>query len=359
MQDVKSLTALRGIAALWIVLHHFWPQTDSPTPYLIAKGYLAVDLFFILSGVVLYIVYAQSFAQGQFSWRSFAVKRFARLYPVHLVTLCVAVVILSIGPSLGVQGRALPYDFGQMIALHLSLLHAWGITETGGLNYPSWSLSAEALAYLLFPLLCALALRLRPMVLLNFATLSLVAIYIFIPMAWPDQTFTRLENDWGVIRILPEFLLGMSVARVIKTPVKFRQPRPKSAPLIGLSLAMITLGLGTDLDILCVFGFATGLAGCLVRDPGAHPALTILGTMSYSLYMSHALVQIVGFKLIEVAGGYTDSEVPLLFLVPMLGAALLVAAALYHGVERPARDWLVRQWPPANAAPSNARRRPT
>lgn len=184
---------------------------------MIAKGYLAVDLFFILLGAVLYLVYAGEMRSGRFSFTRFAWRRVARLYPVHLVTLAAAVVILQGGAALGVRGRPLPYDLSEMAVLHLSLLHAWGITPTGGLNYPSWSLSAEAFAYLLFPLLAAVVLRLRPGTAVALSTLSLLGFAGLLQSVWPvewrpaagDLVLTRMENDFGALRILPEFCLGL------------------------------------------------------------------------------------------------------------------------------------------------------
>ena len=64
--EIAAWTALRGLAALWVVLFHFWPQTAAPVPLLVARGYLAVDLFFCLSGAVMMLVYAPLIRGGDF-----------------------------------------------------------------------------------------------------------------------------------------------------------------------------------------------------------------------------------------------------------------------------------------------------
>lgn len=340
MPEIRSLTSIRGIAALWIVLHHFWPQTNGQTPYVIAKGYMAVDLFFILSGMVLYLVYSQALQSGQFDLKQFLFKRFARLYPVHLVTMILAVIVLSAGPWLGFSGREQPYDLSQMVLLHLTLLHAWGLTETGGLNYPSWSISAETFAYLLFPILAYFTLKSRSA--LIWATAILIAILIGTQLYWPQglrnpddsMVFTRLENDFGVLRILPEFLLGLAIA-------KQAQSVRTGWLLIFVGLAFICLGLFSDLDALVLVGFAGILWWCLEADPKTPPFLHKLGEISYSIYMSHALVQIIGFKLIETYFGYDDGAVPTMFILPMLLLTILVAVGLFLGCEQPARRWLL------------------
>lgn len=123
--EILGWTALRGIAALWIVLHHFWPQTDGTVPLIVGKGYLAVDLFFILSGAVLALVYTEDLARGDFDFRRFAMKRLARLYPVHVITAVFAFVILVGGPMIGFAGRPLDHSPGATLATHLALVHAW------------------------------------------------------------------------------------------------------------------------------------------------------------------------------------------------------------------------------------------
>jgi peptidoglycan/LPS O-acetylase OafA/YrhL len=87
--QLPSLTPLRGVAALWVVLYRycgtaqFLPNLDiTPHSYLISKGYLAVDMFFILSGLVMAHVYRRAFSEGVGEhYRGFLVARIARLAP--------------------------------------------------------------------------------------------------------------------------------------------------------------------------------------------------------------------------------------------------------------------------------------
>jgi peptidoglycan/LPS O-acetylase OafA/YrhL len=95
---LPSLTSLRGIAALWVVLYHYcgtaqyFPNLDiTPHSYLISKGYLAVDMFFMLSGLVMTHVYYRSQSIGR-HYRGFLAARVARLYPLHIFILLLFVV---------------------------------------------------------------------------------------------------------------------------------------------------------------------------------------------------------------------------------------------------------------------------
>lgn len=354
MAEIQSLTALRGLAAIWIVLHHFWPQTDSATPYLISKGYLAVDLFFILSGVVLYLVYSDALRAGTFNLQRFALKRFARLYPVHFVTLFLATGILTLGPSLGFEGRKVSYDFVQMFFLHATLLHAWGISETGGLNYPSWSLSAESFAYLLFPLLARLVIRARNPIF--WSTLFLIIAIAGLQLFWPHDlrnsgdnlVFTRLENDFGVLRIVPDFMLGLAIAKYVKTANHRRV-------WFGVGISLLLFGFALDLDPPIIIGFAALIAASVILNPNAPRCLRRLGELSYSIYMTHALVQITGFKTIETIFGYPDGAVPVGFLIPLIGITTLCAWAMHAWCERPARQMILSLSRTKSARPKDVR----
>jgi peptidoglycan/LPS O-acetylase OafA/YrhL len=94
-RQLPSLTPLRGVAALWVVLYHYCgtaqylPNLDiTPYSYFISKGYLGVDLFFMLSGFVMAHVYHDAFSEsiGR-HYRGFLVARIARLYPLHIFNL--------------------------------------------------------------------------------------------------------------------------------------------------------------------------------------------------------------------------------------------------------------------------------
>ena len=105
--QLQSLTPLRGIAALWVVLYHYaviyFPSLHPQTyTQLLGKGYLAVDLFFILSGFVLAHVYREAFTQEvSGNYLKFLFARIARLYPLHLFVLAL---VLDHGSGLS-RGR--------------------------------------------------------------------------------------------------------------------------------------------------------------------------------------------------------------------------------------------------------------
>ena len=86
-QNIKPLTAMRFFAAMWVVAMDYTPSLGLGMSSLVAKGYLGVELFFVLSGFILSHVYMESFGERRFSYPDFLWARLARVYPVHLATL--------------------------------------------------------------------------------------------------------------------------------------------------------------------------------------------------------------------------------------------------------------------------------
>ncbi|MGH1557375.1 acyltransferase family protein [Caulobacter segnis] len=135
--DLKSLTGLRIVAAGWVLVYHFRNRLGLDLEHvgLIDKGYLGVDLFFILSGFILSHVYMTAWAEGRFRYGSFLWARLARLYPVHLLTLAATIGLWALGRWAGARFEAAAFD-PAAIPQHLLLIHAWWATPTVQWNFP-------------------------------------------------------------------------------------------------------------------------------------------------------------------------------------------------------------------------------
>jgi peptidoglycan/LPS O-acetylase OafA/YrhL len=149
-EHLASLTPLRGVAALWVVVFHYcWHlpaiQPDRYTGA-VYKGYLAVDLFFMLSGFVISHVYHGAFAHrvtGQ-RYRDFLKARVARIYPLHLTVLLLFVatavgeraVAFAHGGSLGPIPLVGERSLGAFFANLLMLQGIWARELSW--NDPAW-----------------------------------------------------------------------------------------------------------------------------------------------------------------------------------------------------------------------------
>jgi peptidoglycan/LPS O-acetylase OafA/YrhL len=198
LRDIKSLTAIRGVAALWVVLHHlsllyFYPRLNAVTGPL-WLGYTGVDIFFVLSGFILTKVHlAMDFA----GLKQFALRRVLRIYPLHLAVL--AVLVFS------ARWSSHAIEWGTLPAVALLIQPYLGLTH-GLWNAPSWSAGVELSCYLLFPL-ALFSFRMLPASLL-FLLVAAAGYWEWHIEAWYAGAWT----DWPcVVRGWGGFALGMAL----------------------------------------------------------------------------------------------------------------------------------------------------
>ncbi|HEY8189085.1 MAG TPA: acyltransferase, partial [Micavibrio sp.] len=152
--EIHPLTSLRFYAALAISLSHILNYMDTDIgihiPFLdFFPGYLGVDFFFILSGFILTHVYEESFRTQSITKTDFYIKRLARIYPLHALTLLMALELSTILGHLHHNDMIWADNTNRSFLLNLFLMHAWGMSSGASFNVPSWSISAEWFAYLL------------------------------------------------------------------------------------------------------------------------------------------------------------------------------------------------------------------
>ncbi len=138
----RPLTSIRGVASLWVVGHHWLPDASQHLRVLFDPGFAAVDLFFVLSGLILARVHADLSARGL---PDFYLRRLFRLYPLHVV--CLAWLVGMIAASHGWASVDWP-----TLAASAALLHPFLDIQPLA-NPPSWSIGVELGCYLAFPLL--------------------------------------------------------------------------------------------------------------------------------------------------------------------------------------------------------------
>lgn len=342
-EHIRPLTALRFFAAMWVVLFHYWPALSlAGAPLAVAKGYLGVELFFILSGFILCHVYRSQVEEGRFAYGGFLWARLARVYPLHLATL-IGMGVLAAGA--GAAGFGVDQNILSWSALpaNLLLLQAWGLAPVAGWNHPSWSISAEWFAYLSFPLFAwaALALKARPLIAVIFAAGFMAGLYALF-QALTGKTLTLATIHWGALRIVPCFALGCALHSLWRArPAGDRARALAGAAFSGAGAAICAMLGWSDTLIVLLLG---GLIFFLARSAKAgsqvlsHPALIYLGEISYSIYMI-----CVPWKIVFVNGATSllkleSGQLPWpLWSVFLLGVIPL-AAVSYHLIEKPARS---------------------
>lgn len=192
-----SLDILRGFAALIVVLwhwQHFFYVGTQPGVYDVRelplydifsffylKGWLAVDLFFTLSGFVFFWLYSHKVSEGIISPVEFTVLRFSRLYPLHFMTL----LIVAVGQLwfMSVTGDYFIYPFNDVkhFLLNLLFVSSWGFEQGYSFNAPIWSVSIEVLLYTIFFIYC----RLLPVRLIIVMAISIIGFLVLPPYSPP------------------------------------------------------------------------------------------------------------------------------------------------------------------------------
>lgn len=341
---IRCLTSLRFLAAFWVVALHYtgkMPNDLSTYTSLFEQGRLGVDFFFILSGFILTHVYRRDFERGRFNYGLFLQRRLARIYPLHLFSFLVVLAYVAAGTLAGVSFHAADAYALSEVPPNLLLLHAWGWGRMSW-NYVSWSISAEWFAYLLFPLLTWLLLRVR----LHPAAQVAVSLFLLLGLhALFMQMFglglTELVSI-GIFRVLPEFLLGMALyqlSRRYDLAPRWAVPGTMVALLALLTVAHFA---ASDLVTVCLLGWLIFAAASLERLGRAYwlrdRRLIYLGEISFSLYMLHAIIFTVYFKALELALGEAGYATHAWWLgVPALVGCIVAAAIAYELVEVPAR----------------------
>lgn len=148
-KDYPALDAMRGVAAMAVVLFHFAP----PAPFTFSSGYVAVDLFFLLSGFVIANAYGQRRIEGSLSYRDFALIRFIRLWPLYaLATLAAASFRLTAGVmhSGAFSERTIHYSVELILGLLCIPSLLPGEFELYPLVQVAWSLFYEVLVNLVY-----------------------------------------------------------------------------------------------------------------------------------------------------------------------------------------------------------------
>ncbi len=359
-RELQSLTPLRGLAAVWVICFHygvvyfgFHPERYS---HVFNKGYLAVDMFFMLSGFVLSHVYWKTFVSTRafeaHEYWNFIGARIARLYPLHLFNLAQFVIAtLSFGIYEYISAGKLdpiPLDGPRSLtALLANMLMLQGLKASElGWNFPAWSISVEFMAYFLFPLalpLIALAGKRKSMILAGMAFSSLC---LFAYLANGD--FNQWNGPITLLRCLPEFILGALLYASFRQslwPTWLKRDNAIAAIFCGI---LILLHFGVP-DLIIVIAFPAAILSAVMNIERAAPMLNSaplvwLGNISYSLYLAHGFVQFVTTRVLGCIGVQNAANLAsasaVVLLVVMVCAAFLIASFTYREVEVAGRSYL-------------------
>lgn len=359
----EALDSWRGLCALWVVLYHFRAVSHVYDWVWVRTGDIAVDFFFVLSGFVLTHAYGEGLTSSPSRWR-FLIRRFGRLYPLHLVTLA-AVLLLEVSRWAG--GLAVGSSFGRpaftgdtdlwALPANVLLVHALGIFRDFTWNIPSWSISVEWTLCLLF---AAISILRRPVL-----SASILAMLGFVVTLWMSTlSWYPPEGHTAFVRGIYGFFLGSLTYRL------FAALRVRNILLPGwlewfapILLVFTVLFKNWQIPVIppllfaglvLIFGAQTGPLSKLLK----RRFLSFLGEISYSIYLVHYVLVLIVFGIASVLGamfgfdaiterGPFNAQVismPNVWIgdisaLGFLALTVAVAAVSYRWVENPGRSW--------------------
>lgn len=349
---LKPLTSLRFFAALWVVLYTYIKELHAPVHFgLIDKGYLGVDLFFILSGFILSYVYLEAFGERRFDYREFVVHRLARVYPLHIATLLFTLLLIAAAAVKGVQLDPNAANW-QALPAHLLLVQSWGLAPTASFNHPSWSISAEWFAYLTFPATAALAWRLRDRPILAVGLAAAVVVGVNLAFgAIAGFNLTHATFQWGALRIVPAFLFGAALYLAWRSGAVASPWLARFGAAAASLIVIVAASFGAErphIDILIVLALGLMILsiGGLDRDrPGvlSSKILVYLGEISFATYMIYVPWKWVFLKAVRAVLDLGDEGLPFTWWFAGLVALVPLSMLAHHLVELPFRR-IVRRW---------------
>lgn len=361
--EVLPLTGLRIVAALWVVLFHIggnihteWPGIAHVVAPVLAHGDLGVDLFYALSGFVLTLNYADRIGQklNRARTASYLWARLSRVWPVFFVTLCIAAVWHGALMAAHSHDPVAVRDFSALSFLRqFTLTVLWTSGDADRLTWdgPAWSVSAEWLVYLMFPVIALLITRIaRVTRTRQLMTLGLFAIFPVVLFGIVDKGLYGTPYMW-LLRLLGAFIAGsLACLAARRIPRTVRAGRIASVCGALLVLGVVAILYGShlvhhqQLSVLVVPLFAPLLLALSLANGGiarvlSTRAFVLGGHFSYSVYLVHMLmIEPIWWAQSQWPGvlgpGRPVFDV-VLALVPVL--ACLGGYCMWRWVEEPAR----------------------
>lgn len=311
---LRELDAMRGIAALCVVLYHFnfkYEPSDPAVgqlPLLFGWGHHGVSLFFAISGFVIAMTLERMDGVA-----SFARARFSRLFPVYWAAMAVTIAVVALG-----QDAKLMVTPAQALA-NATMVHYWFDIQSVDGSY--WSLSIE----LSFYLVMGAMLHFRQLHRVEAFLAGWLALHVL-------QLATGLFPIWAsrmlALDYIPLFAIGVIHYRYYRGIISWRRAAAWHIALIAISALSGTSAAIVAAGTIAMFwAMTSGLLRFMT-----HPMLLWFGAISYPLYLVH---QYVGYVLMDQLAGAGMSL--LAATVTALLAVIGLAHLLHIWVEGPAQ----------------------
>jgi len=337
MNRIYLLDIARGIAAISVAIFHyklFYSYNINTEEYIIENqpfyryirliyqnGWIAVQFFFILSGFIFFKLYLKKIYQKKINFYEFLILRISRLYPLHLVTL-IAVLLIYIALNSNNFHNPIQGDLKHFI-YNLFLIQQWGISSFASFNEPAWSISVEILMYIIF---FHVAIKQNKF----FYTMLVIAISTIIFFKF------KLIGYGGYCF----FIGGLSFLIVDKLKLSNKIKITSLILIIFLSIMfLIILNTNTIIEkiilLTILFPSVINLLNLINnRYLQFGKEISILGDISYSIYLIHYPFILTVLFLLNVLDLKIDFNVPIIFLL-YIAITFFISFYSYKFIEIP------------------------
>jgi peptidoglycan/LPS O-acetylase OafA/YrhL len=363
------LDSWRGVCALIVVIYHFTAKSHLLFLPFFRNGWLFVDFFFVLSGFVITHAY-QRHLDSPRALLSFAIRRFGRVWPLHVVVLVpflVTELLKLFFTSNGFSADHAPFTgFTSIDALsaNLLLLQSMGVLSYASWNVPSWSISVEYWTYLVFGITVLASSRAaRPRVWSSLLFTGIFVVSLLVLMIYAKTFETTVT--FGIFRCLMGFIAGHFAYQLWRRLSTLRSSTALELVVVFAVSVFVIYSAGTGFAYLApaVFGTAVivfaherGAMSTLLRTK----AFLLLGQLSFSIYMTHWFLHDLFRKILgifeqktgialsapmqfTVGGRLVTTKVVVwggpffsdLLLIAFLAAVIAVSALTFRFIEKP------------------------
>ena len=343
-----SLDVLRFMAASFILLFHYGstaPDNLGSVMPVFSQGWLATDFFLFLSGYILSRAYGQRLVTSHMRRTHFFLRRFARLWPSHILVLLAFGAFVIVSSAAGfAPNHAEKYGLTDFVA-QAFLVHGWGMMHAESWNTPTWTLSVLLVCYGLFSFYIPYIYK-RSLPIMAAISIAVLLVAHGLALTLAHHTFVDLPFAWGLLRAIPLFLLGNLIERMtinlrVSKTIFWLAITGAFASISGLCL--MPRNIITDSLILVLLGVVLAVSGGVAF----HETIVThrMGRASFALFLTHSLVGAVWFglspKLIAHFGMNASAQWGL--WGAGVAVAIVVAFAFDALIDKPLSQWVARR----------------
>lgn len=319
----ESLDGLRGLCALLVCIMHARLLSHVYALEFVRNSYLFVDFFFVLSGFVIAATYLRRITDLN-SYKLFVVKRIGRIWPLHMLLIFAFVLLESVklflNVYMGVGSGSEPFTgrFSiESLISNIFLIQSVGLHDSLTWNNPSWSISTEFIAYLLFGLVVLTLVNVR--LFFVFGALASVTFLWFVIEENVDVT-----HDYGLFRCFLGFFLGCLVYKVsnflTSLKIGFLISSVVELFLLLLVVAFVTYLGNSKFSLVASFLFSVvvfffsyelGLFSKLLKIR----VVQFLGVISFTIYLTHSFILTILWRVVYLMDKKINTE----FIIPWSG----------------------------------------